>query len=62
MCPAASLIFAFIKAHFGWKIVHFALKSVSDPQLENRRHKLNKYAIGTAKLIKTDSATTAMLN
>lgn len=43
-------------------MICFALKSLSDPQLEHRRHKLNKYTTGAAKLIKADSATTAMLN
>lgn len=56
------LLFAFIEAHFGCKIIYYALKSLSDPQLENRRHKLNKYSTGAAKLIKPESATTAVLN
>lgn len=45
-------MFVFIKAHFGWKIISFALKSLSDPQLENKRLKLNKHTIRAAKLIK----------
>lgn len=39
--PCQILIFAFIKTCLGWKIICFALKSFSDPQLEDNREKLN---------------------